>query len=162
LGGKLHYSLPVLQISKPFQKYYRKARELREGHSVRWNEVLLADSRATSRTSVCIKTKEAVATPPVKTFAGLAGSAKKGFLRKGFLNLSPAVIAPTISHSLIVDLASSLTQEVKVDGVIGLLSLLSCINPSFVEGNGLFQSQVWQVGFDPSEEVVVWEQNDKF
>jgi hypothetical protein len=49
LGEKIRSSPPVLQISKPFQKYYRKARELREGHSVEWNELLLADSLAASR-----------------------------------------------------------------------------------------------------------------
>jgi len=62
----------------------------------------------------------------------------------------PAVIAPTTSHSLLVEL------EVKDDGVVGLPSPLSCrIIPSSVEGNGFSQSQEWLVGFDPSGEVVV-------
>jgi hypothetical protein len=79
--------------------------------------------------------------PPVKTSAGMAVSKKKGFLRKGFLNPKPAVLAPTTSHSLPVELASSLTREVKDDGVLGFPSPSSCCNnSSFVEGNGLSQS----------------------
>jgi hypothetical protein len=68
----------------------------------------------------------------------------------------PAVIAPTTSHSLLVELVSPSPQEVKDDGVVGLPSPLSCrIIPSSVEGNGFSQSQEWLVGFDPSGEVVV-------
>jgi hypothetical protein len=44
VGEKIRCSLPILQPYKPFQRYYRKARELKEGHSIKWNEVLLADS----------------------------------------------------------------------------------------------------------------------
>jgi hypothetical protein len=38
LGEKIRSSLPALQSTKPFQSYYRNARDLREGHSVKWNE----------------------------------------------------------------------------------------------------------------------------
>lgn len=117
LSEKLRSSRPVLQCPKPFQRYYQKARELREGHLVQWTEVLLADSLAASRTLVCSKSKEAVTAPLVKTSTRMAGIEKKGFLRKGFLNLRPTVIAPTTLHSLPIELASSSTREVKDDGV---------------------------------------------
>jgi hypothetical protein len=39
LGEKLRSSLPVV-VSKPFQCYYRRAKELREGHSMIWNDEL--------------------------------------------------------------------------------------------------------------------------
>jgi hypothetical protein len=107
LGEKLRSSLPVLQCSKPIKRYYRKDRELREGHSVQWNEVLLVDSLAALRTPVCSKTKEAITAPPLKSSAGMASNEKKGFLRKGFLNPRPAVIAPTTPLSLPIELASS-------------------------------------------------------
>jgi len=35
LEEKIHCSLPILHPSKPFQRYYKKARELRVGHSVK-------------------------------------------------------------------------------------------------------------------------------
>jgi hypothetical protein len=38
LGEKIRSSLPSLQSTKSFQSYYRKARDLKEGHSVKWNE----------------------------------------------------------------------------------------------------------------------------
>jgi hypothetical protein len=79
--------------------------------------VLLADSLAASRTPACSKSKEAVIASPVKISVGMAGTEKKGFLQKGFLNLRPAVIAPTTLHSLPIELASSSTREVKDDGV---------------------------------------------
>jgi hypothetical protein len=37
LGKKICCSLPILQPSNLFQRYYRKARELRVGHLVKWN-----------------------------------------------------------------------------------------------------------------------------
>jgi hypothetical protein len=64
--------------------------------------------------------------PPLKNSVG---SAKKGFLRKGFLNPRPAAITPTESH------------EAKDVGMTGLHSPPGChIIPSSVEGNGFFQS----------------------
>jgi hypothetical protein len=82
------------------------------------------------RTPISITTKEAAAAPPVKIFAGMAGHARKGFLQRGFLNPSPAVKAPT--YSLLVESVSSLTWEVKDDGVIGLTSLLELSHHSFL------------------------------
>jgi hypothetical protein len=134
LGEKIRCSLPVLQPSKPFQRYYRMARELRVGHSVKWNEVLLADSLVASKTPVC---KSSVTAPPVKKSAG---STKKSFLRKGFLNPPP--------------------QEVKDVGVESLPSPPSCPPP--VEGNGSSQSRNWPVGFDQNGEIVVWEKDNDF
>jgi hypothetical protein len=52
LGEKLRSPLPVLQSTKPFQSYYRRAKELSKEHSVKWNEVLLADSLVASKTFV--------------------------------------------------------------------------------------------------------------
>jgi hypothetical protein len=72
----------------------------------------------------------------------MAGNEKKGLLRKGFLNLRLAVIAPTTPLSLPIELASSSTREVKDDGVVW--------------DNGFSPSNKWPVGFDPSGEVV-WE-----
>jgi len=69
LGEKIHSSLPTLQSTKPFQRYYRKARDLREGHSVKWNEGLLADSLAASKTPIYFAKKEVVAMPLVKNSA---------------------------------------------------------------------------------------------
>jgi hypothetical protein len=43
LGEKLRSPLLVV-VSKPFQCYYRRAKELREGQSVKWNDVLFFDS----------------------------------------------------------------------------------------------------------------------
>jgi hypothetical protein len=159
LGEKIHSSLPVLQISKPFQRYYWKARELKEGHSVYWIEVFLADSLVASKTPIYITNKEIVAAPLAKISAG---SVKKGFLRKGFLNPRQAVIAPT-AHSLLIELGSHPPREVKTVGVVGLPSPPSChIIPSSVEGNGFSQSQEWPVRFDPIGEVVVWKKDDDF
>jgi hypothetical protein len=122
--------------------------------------VLLADFVAALKTPVYIANKETVAVPPVKNFAG---STKKGFLRKGFLNPCLAVIAHTASLSSLVELGSPLPWEVKDVGVVGLPSPPSCrIIPLSVEGNGFSQSQEWPVGFDHIGEVVVWEKDDGF
>jgi hypothetical protein len=43
LREKIHSSLLLLHKSKPFQHYYRRTRELREGYSVKWNDGLLSD-----------------------------------------------------------------------------------------------------------------------
>jgi hypothetical protein len=86
---------------------------------VQWNEVLLPDSLVASKTPVCIANKETIAAPPVKNSTGFA---KNGFLRKGFLNPRPAVIAPTASLSSLVELGSPSPREVKDVGVVGLSS----------------------------------------
>jgi hypothetical protein len=148
LGEKIRSSFPALQSTKPCQRYYRKARDLRKGHSVKWNEGLLADSLATSKTPICSAKNEVVAVPPVKNSAG---SAKKGFLRNGFLNPCPAAIGPTAS------------REANDVGMVWLHSpSRRHIIPSSVEGNGFSQSQEWLVGFDLNGELVVWEKDDDF
>jgi hypothetical protein len=101
---------------------------------VKWNEVLLADSLVASKTSVW---KGSVTEPPVKKSAG---SEKKSFLRKGFLNPLPRVV--------------------KDVGVESLPSLPSCPPP--VEGNGFSLSRNWPSGFDLNGEIVVWEKDDDF
>jgi hypothetical protein len=143
-----------LQPSKPFQHYYRQARDLREGQ-VKWNDGLLADSMEASKKSggICIKaliaepnSKKDSTAPPLKSSASTtsnekkeASNGKKGFLRKRFLNLRPAVLAPSTSLSCTSELASSLTSEDKEVVV--------------VRDNDI--SQQWPVGFNPSGEVVV-------
>jgi hypothetical protein len=121
LGERIRFSLPVLQLLKPFQRYYRRARELREGHSVKWNDVLLVDSLEASK-----KAEDTIPEPPVKNFAV---SVKQGFLTKGFINPRPTVLAPPASH-----------REVKDVRVVGPSSPPSCIIPSSNEGNGFSQS----------------------
>jgi hypothetical protein len=80
LGEKIRSSLPMLQNSKPYQCYYRKARVLRGGHSMRWNEVLLAESLAASKSPASFSKKESVVAPPLKNYVVHA----KDFLRTGF------------------------------------------------------------------------------
>jgi len=184
---KLRSSFSVSLISKPFQKYYWKARE---GQSVQLDEDLLAKSVAAMisylykkkkksvaamRLPVSFTAKEATAMLPVKVSVGVADSvkdivnpyfSKKGFLQRGFLSPSPAVKVYTHASHL-ESVVSSSTLDVKEDGVIGLPSPLSgCVTPIFEKGNefrvnDLSQSQKWLVGFDLSREVVVWEQGDK-
>jgi hypothetical protein len=163
MGEKIRSSLPMLQPSKPFQRYYRKARDLREGQ-VKWNDGLLVDSMEGSKKSgrLCNKasvaepnSKEDSTAPPLKSSAGTtsnekkeASNGKKSFLRKGFLNLRLAVLAPSTSLSLPSKLAPSSTSEDKEVGV--------------VRENGITQSQQWPVGFSPSGEAMVWEQDEEF
>jgi hypothetical protein len=115
---------------------------------VKWNEGLLADSLAASKTPICSAKKEVAAVLLVKNSVG---SAKKGFLRKGFHNPRLAAIAPTAS------------REAKDVGMIGLDSPPGCrIIPSSVEGKGFSQSQEWPIGFDLNGELVVWDKDDDF
>jgi hypothetical protein len=106
LGEKLRSSFFVSSISKPFQKYYQKARESR---SVQLDEDLLAKYVAAMRLPISFTVEEAAAVLPVKDSAGVADSvkdivkpyiSKKGFLRRGFLNPSPAVKVSTPHSSL--------------------------------------------------------------
>jgi hypothetical protein len=83
LGEKLRSSPPV--VSKPFQRYIRKVRVLREGVSWKWNDVLVSNS---------LKASKMVAEPPAKK---VAEPLVKDFLRKGFLNPRPDL--PTTSSS---------------------------------------------------------------
>jgi hypothetical protein len=75
LGEKIRSSPPLLLNSKPFQHYYRRARELRESHSMNWNDGFRSDSLEALKTAVELPLKK-VAEPPVKKY----------FLRKRFLN----------------------------------------------------------------------------
>jgi len=83
----------------------------------------------------------------------------RGFLRRGFLNSSPArLVSPKVS------VVSPPTLAVKEDEVVGTPSQLGrCVSPSTDKGedlrvNCLVESQKWPVGFSPFEEVVVWDQ----
>jgi hypothetical protein len=69
--------------------------------------------------------KEDSTAPPLKFSACTtsnekkeASNGKKGFLRKGFLNLRPAMLAPSTSLSLPSELAPSSTLEDKEVGVV--------------------------------------------
>jgi len=143
---------------------------------VQLDDSLFAEFVAAMRLLVRFSTKEVAAVLLVLDFAGVADSvkdivkpsiSKKGFLRRGFLNLSLAMKVSTPHSLLLESILSSLTLDVKEDGVIGFPSPLSgCVTPIIEKGNGLrvyglSQSQKWPVGFDPSGEVVVWEQGDE-
>jgi hypothetical protein len=92
LGEKLRSSFPV--VSKPFQSYIKKARILREGVSLKWNDVLLSDSlKASKLVADLAVNKVAVAEPPVKT----------SILRKGFLNPRPKMLATPASPRKVFD-----------------------------------------------------------
>jgi hypothetical protein len=88
LGEKLRASLPVV-VSKPFQCHYRRAKELREWHSVKWNDELFSDSLEAMKMSAgCAVKKFTVAEPLVKKVT--EPPVKQG-LRRGFLNPRPMV-----------------------------------------------------------------------
>jgi hypothetical protein len=140
------------------------------------DEYLLPEYVAAMRLFVSFTVVEAAAMLLVMEAAGRSNSvkdilkpyiSKKVFLRKGFLNSSPAMKVSTPHSLLLESIVSSSTLDVKEDGVMGHPSPLShCVTPTFEEGNefrvnGLSQSQKWPVGFDPFREVVVWEQGDE-
>jgi hypothetical protein len=77
----------------------------------------------------------------------VVSNGKKGFLRKGFLNRRPPVLAPSTNSSLPSELALSSTLEDKEVGI--------------VRDSGISKYQQWPVGFDQSEEAVVWEQDEE-
>jgi hypothetical protein len=146
LGEKLRSSFLV--VSKPFQSYIKKARVLREGVSLKWNDVLLSDflkaskmvaDLAVNKVSVAEPLAKKVANPPVKT----------GNLRKGFLNPRPVMLATPASPRKVFD--------------VGMVEPSSpprgCSISSPVEGNGFSQSRNWQIGFDHNGEIVVWEED---
>jgi len=136
LDEKLRSPLPVV-VSKPFQSYYKRAKVLREGQSVKWNEELFSDSlEATKMTVGCPVKKVTAAEPPVK----------QG-LRKGFLNPHPKVPVP---------------QKVTEVGMVGPSSPpRGSLTPYSSEGNGLSLSRNWRVGFDHNGEIVAWEEDDE-
>jgi hypothetical protein len=93
LGEKLRSSLPVV-VSKPFQCYYRRAKELREGHSMKWNDELFSDSlEAMKMFAGCAVKMVTIAEPPVKKVT--EPLVKQG-LRRGFLN--PRSIGASYFH----------------------------------------------------------------
>jgi hypothetical protein len=148
LGEKLHSPLPVV-VSKPFQCYYRRAKKLREGHSVKWNDVLLFDlleavkmsiGYVDKRVSGAERPAEKAAKPPAMKKS--VTPVNQGLFRKGFLNLPPISFPPM---SL---------QEVNNGGVVGHSS------PSSGCFNGFSQSRNWPVGFDHNGEIVVWEEDE--
>lgn len=146
LGEKLRSPLPVV-VSKPSQCYYRRAKKLREKHSVKWNDELLSDSLEAVKMSVGYVDKRVTgAEPPAEKAAKPCATKKsvtqvnQGLFRKGFLNLPP-ISVPSVA-----------LQEVNNGGVIGPYSQS---NGCF---NGFAQSQNWPVGFDHNGEIVVWEE----
>jgi hypothetical protein len=148
LGEKLRSPLPVV-VSKPFQGYYRRAKKLREKHSVKWNDELLSDSLEGVKMSVGYVDKRVTgAEPPAEKAAKPCATKKsvtqvnQGLFRKGFLNLSP-ISVPSVA-----------LQEVNNGGVIGPYS------PSSGCFNGFAQSRNWPVGFDHNGEIVVWEEEE--
>jgi len=148
LGEKLCSPLPVV-VSKPFQCYYRRVKNLREGHSVKWNDRLLSDSLEAVKMSIGDVVKrvsgveplaEKVAKPPAMKKS--VTSVNQGLFRKGFLNLPPISVLPVA------------LQEVNNGGVVGPYS------PSSGCFNGFSQSRNWPAGFDHNREIMVWEEDE--
>jgi hypothetical protein len=149
LGEKLRSPLPVV-VCKPFQCYYRKAKKLREGHSLKWNDVLLSDSLEAMKMSFGNDDKRVTgAKPPAEKLAKPPAMKKsvtpvnQGLFRKGFLNLPPIVSVPPVSPQVEIN-----------DGVVAPPS------PSSGCLNGFSQSRNWSVGFDHNGEIVVWEEEE--
>jgi hypothetical protein len=69
---------------------------------------------------------------------GTSPALMRGFLRRGFLNPSPA------SNPIIKEGAVASSSSIAIKGEVGLT-----------------QSQKWPVGFGPSGEVVAWEQGNE-
>jgi hypothetical protein len=151
LGKKIRSSPSHLLQSRPFQQYFRRARELRAGHYVLWNDGFLSDSLEASKLSaepVLFKDTGGEFHAKKKTEI----PAKKGLFRKGFLNLPP-----------IVSVLPVLPREVKDVGVVRPSSPpCGCISLCSVEGNGFSQSRNLSVGFDHNGEIVVWEEEDDY
>jgi hypothetical protein len=87
LGEKLRSSPPV--VSKPFQSYIRKARVLRKGVSLKWNDVLLSDSLKASKMVADLAVNKALVAEPLTK--KVVEPPVKDFLRKGFLNPRPVL-----------------------------------------------------------------------
>jgi hypothetical protein len=64
LGEKIRSPLPAV-VYKPFQCYYRRAKKLREGQSVKWNDVLLFDSLEAAKMSVGYADKRVTVAEPL-------------------------------------------------------------------------------------------------
>jgi len=150
LGEKLRSPLPVV-VSKLFQCYYRRAKKLREGHSVKWNDGLLSYSLEAVNMSIGYVDKRVTGAEQPTEKAAKPPAMKKsmtpvhqGLFRKGFLNLPPISVLPMA------------LQEVNNGGVVGPSS------PSSGCFNGVSQSRNWPVGFDHNWEIVVWEEEDDY
>jgi hypothetical protein len=148
LGEKLRSPLPVV-VSKLFQCYYRRAKKLREGHSVKWNDGLLSYSLEAVNMSIGYVDKRVTGAEQPTEKAAKPPAMKKsmtpvhqGLFRKGFLNLPPISVLPMA------------LQEVNNGGVVGPSS------PSSGCFNGVSQSRNWPVGFDHNREIVVWEEDE--
>jgi hypothetical protein len=148
LGEKLRSPLLVV-VSKPFQCYYRRAKKLREGHSVKWNDGLLSNSLEAVKMSIGYVDKRVTGAEPLAEKAAKPPAMKKsvtpvhqGLFRKGFLNLFPISVPPVA------------LQEVNNGGMVGPSS------PSSGCFNGVSQSRNWPVGFDHNGEIVVWEEDE--
>jgi hypothetical protein len=74
LGEKLRSSPPV--VSKPFQRYIRKARVIRERVSWKWNDVLLSDSLKASKMVADLAIKKASI---AETLAKKVAEPERGF-----------------------------------------------------------------------------------
>jgi hypothetical protein len=146
LGEKLSSSFPV--VSKPFHSYIKKARVLREGVSLKWNEVLLSDSLKASKTvaDLAVNKVSAVETP-TKKVAELP--VKTGILKKRFLNPRPNKPATMDSPRKVIDLGMVRPSSPP----------RGCSTSSSVEGNSFSQSRNWPISFDHNGEIVVWEED---
>jgi hypothetical protein len=184
LGERLLLSRPMASTSKPFLKYYRKARE---GRVVKMDERLFSNSvaamisdfadgfpfplsSATPASELPLESKlvQSSRVPPLVDVAAFVKDVIKrtpparGFLQRGFLNLRPA---RQVSSKVLV--VSPLTLVVKEDVVVGTPShLCRCVSPSIDKGEDLrvsclVESQRWLVGFSPFGEVVMWDQGDE-
>jgi len=135
-------------VSKPFQCYYKRAKVLREGQSVKWNEELFFDSLEAAKMTIGCFVKKVTATePPVKKAA--EPLVKQG-LRRGFLNSRPKVpINPTSP------------QKVTGVGMVGPSSpTRGCLTLYSSKGNGFSLSHNWPVGFYHNGYIVVWEDDE--
>lgn len=98
LGERLRFSSPELLVFKPFQSYYRRARE---GRSVQLDESLFVETMAAMRTDIVGEIKSlqsSMMEDPSKAISMKAvvkqTSLARGFLRRGFLNWS---VQPTLA-----------------------------------------------------------------
>lgn len=154
LGKRLRLSSPpVLLDSKPFRKYFQKAREARKMHL---NGLSVADALEALRPGAIVPgsiSRVPPAREPVETVAlalpmqdvavsvkdkGSSLALMRGFLRRGFLNLSLASI-PIVKEG-----AAASSSSIAINGE-----------------DSLTQSQKWPVGFGLSWEVVAQEQGDE-
>jgi hypothetical protein len=137
-------------VSKPFQCYHKRAKNLREGQSVKWNDVLLSDFLEAVKISIGYVDKKVTGVEPPAEKAAKPPAMKKsktpvnhGLFRKGFLNLPP-----------IVSVHPASLEEVNNGGVVGPSS------PSSGCLNGFSQSRNWPVGFDHNGKIVVWKEEE--